>query len=145
MCYLWCQHIRKGIPLLFHCEKVNQMILNHDNRNLVWQLRRPFVILWIVYFFLLLMAGESPPPLDLVKLSKCVNVAKKTAKRKVQFLWVITNSLDILLMLGAFQSEFLHEVPKNSLDIGPRINFTFRNICKHHTDCQCCKMWSIYY
>ena len=84
------------------CEKVNQMILNHDNRNLVWQLRRPFVILWIVYFFLLLMAGETPPQLDLVKLSKCVNVAKKTAKRKVQFLWVITNSLDTLLMLGAF-------------------------------------------
>ena len=76
-----------------------------------------------VCFFLLLMAGESPPPLDLVKLSKCANVAKKTAKRKVQFLWVITNSLDTLLMFGAFQSDLIHELPKTSLDIGLAIQF----------------------
>jgi len=44
---------------------------------------------------------------------------------------------DILIMEGKFQWEFKHSVPQMHSSVGPRLNFTFRNILTHK-NCPLC-------
>ena len=60
-------------------------------------------------------------------------ITHKASKMKTS-IWA--EPFDILLMMGKFQWEFRHMVPKDTmLDKGARINFTFRNIIRHTPVC----------
>ena len=48
---------------------------------------------------------------------------------------------DILIMEGKFQWEFKHSVPQMHSSVGPRLNFTFRNILTHKNCPLCAQNW----
>ena len=50
---------------------------------------------------------------------------------------VVADPLDIVLITGHFQTEFHHRVPETKVDVGPRIDFSFRKITRHHFKCDC--------